>query len=105
MSVTVATVVTGLRVATVVVTVDVLAVLVDVILGRGNALEQKVLAGLCPVRTAATTAGTPPLQNGLPAATMGARAAKRPQMSSLTPSMTCKVVIKVSGMDNDDRCW
>ena len=69
--VTVATVVVGLKVATVVVTVDVLAVLVDVMLGRGNALEQKVSVGLYPVRTAAATAGTPPLQNGFEAPAMG----------------------------------
>jgi hypothetical protein len=43
--VTVATVVTGLWVATVVVRVVVLAVFVDLITGKGNTLEQCVSAG------------------------------------------------------------
>lgn len=73
----------GSSVATVVVTVFVFAVFVDVILGKGYTLEQYVSAGShCPTRAEATKAGIPPLQKELPAATIGIMAAIEPQDKS-----------------------
>jgi hypothetical protein len=76
--VTVATVVSGDWVATVLVTVVVGDVLVDVIFGNGNALEQYVTAGAKSVKIEAATADIPPLQNGLAADTSGISAAREP---------------------------
>lgn len=78
MSVTVATVVMGLRVATVVVIVEVLAVFVEVTVGKGNTFEQYVSAGSKLARTAAATAGAPPLQNGFAANAIDVSKARKP---------------------------
>lgn len=91
MFVTVATMVSGYLVVTVVVKVLVLAVFVELTRGTENALEQYVEAGAYPVRAEATASGRPPLQNGLRADTMEMKVASEPTRKSFAWTMMVRL--------------